>query len=168
MKLELTFGPLSLPLSDQLSEVGVHADPKVVLHWQQDADAVVHLAMRGLLGDSAVTVLRKKMMGRIVKELNHAIVAGEGEPDKLTTAQAREQARINAERSRAQFDEVKYANQRAFNVSAARDLKHRVRHWKDQQRNLPVNGRAWEQERQVQAELDKLITQWNIREEELR
>lgn len=68
MKLELTFGPLSLPLSVQLS--GVRADPEEVKHWQQDADAVVHLAMRGLLGDSMVTVLRKKMFQKIEKGLN--------------------------------------------------------------------------------------------------
>lgn len=102
--------------------------------------------------------------------LNHAIASGQVDLDELQTANAREQARMDAERSRVQSAETEDAKQRAFNVGAARHVKQRMAYWQTVLVNQPINGRAWyeEQERQAIVELDKLITKWNIREEELR
>lgn len=101
--------------------------------------------------------------------LYYAITIGDKDLHEMQERRKREKAQEIAERSRFDSSRASEAQQRTFHVRAAREVKQRVEHWKEQQKNLPAFGASYqeEQERKAQAELDKLVTQWNIREEEL-
>lgn len=68
MRLELTFGPLSIPLLDQLQ--GICIDPQAVKRWQRAADALELTYLEKLISDSVVREGRKRLMRGITKELN--------------------------------------------------------------------------------------------------
>ena len=67
MSLELSFGALSDPIRTQLDAQNVTADRDEISHWQRDADAIVRVAVRGLLPDSQIRQARKRLLKRIAK-----------------------------------------------------------------------------------------------------
>lgn len=68
MMLSLHFGAFVQPLKQQLRDAKVKAPAGSVSAWQQDADAITRLVIRGLLTDSAAQAARRKLLRTICKE----------------------------------------------------------------------------------------------------
>lgn len=64
--LQITFGALADPLSDQLEEVGITVKPHIVKYWQQSADAIFRLNIRGLLPDGQTRAARKRLLKMMI------------------------------------------------------------------------------------------------------
>jgi len=67
MMLTLHFGALVPSLTEQLTKAGVAVESKSLNQLQRDADAVVRLTVRGLLTDSEINRVRRKLMKKIIK-----------------------------------------------------------------------------------------------------
>lgn len=65
------FGALSPSVWEQLSEQGFTADEKDLKHWDQDAQAITRLHLRGMLTDSQKQAAQKKLFNRIKKGVRH-------------------------------------------------------------------------------------------------
>jgi hypothetical protein len=61
------FGALSDPLKVQLDEQKAHVPPLDVLQFQQDANAITRLSLRGLITDGQTRAARQKLTNRIAK-----------------------------------------------------------------------------------------------------
>lgn len=66
-EIRLDFGAVVPSLDSQLFDQGIAMDRDGIRHFQQDADAIVRLSVRGLLPDSERARLNKKLLQRIVK-----------------------------------------------------------------------------------------------------
>lgn len=67
-KFSISCGSLAKPFQEQLKEQGLRvSDKKALGHLQLDADAVVRLAVRGLLPHSATTIVRRKIVDRVAR-----------------------------------------------------------------------------------------------------
>jgi hypothetical protein len=66
--VELTFGAMAQPLSEQLSSFALAFD--TLEQYQKDADAITRLNIRGMLGDSHARAARDKLMKRICKSIS--------------------------------------------------------------------------------------------------
>jgi hypothetical protein len=67
MEIEIHFGALTPPLSEQLSNFKI--DEKNLAHYQRDADAITRLSVRGLITDSMKGQTYKKLLKNIINEL---------------------------------------------------------------------------------------------------
>lgn len=72
MKFGVDFGALVPPIAKQISSQGLQADPKLIKRWQQDADAILHLFLRGTITDSECSKVRRRLMNAIAKEVSVA------------------------------------------------------------------------------------------------
>lgn len=71
MKLTLQFGAMAPKLAEQLD--GIARLPKSLLSaFQQDADAVTRLAVRGLLPDGETAKARKRLLKRVAAQVEFA------------------------------------------------------------------------------------------------
>ena len=61
----LVFGALSPQISEQLDSIGVRYDEHAIEHCQKDADAIVRLAIRGLITGSQKEAAFRKLVRRI-------------------------------------------------------------------------------------------------------
>ena len=70
-KLELAFGALVPDLDEQLKNQGITklGRPQFITEFQNDADAITRLGLRGLLVDSEKDKARKRLLGKIVEYL---------------------------------------------------------------------------------------------------
>lgn len=68
--MKLVFGLKAPQLLDQMSRAGCRPDLVAALHWQKDVDAILRLAVRGLLTELEVTRGRKKLVLRIEAALS--------------------------------------------------------------------------------------------------
>jgi len=65
--ISLHFGALVPQLKEQLEGYGV--DSTDIEHFQKDADAIVRLAIRGLIPDSTKITANRRLMRNIVKAI---------------------------------------------------------------------------------------------------
>jgi len=66
------FGALCPSIAEQLIEQGVVTIPDDINHFQEDADAVTRLVIRGLITDSQASAARRKLLKKIVREVEKA------------------------------------------------------------------------------------------------
>jgi hypothetical protein len=66
MNLSLHFGAFVPALAKQLAESGLQVDKRYLEQLQRDANAVVLLLVHGLLTDSEINRVRRKLMKKIV------------------------------------------------------------------------------------------------------
>lgn len=57
------FGALAPPIYEQLD-----TDEELMAHYQMDADAVVRLAVRGMLSEAETHRARKRILKRVIRE----------------------------------------------------------------------------------------------------
>ena len=67
MQISLHFGAMAAPLSEQLQ--GCDIDTNDLNHFQKDADAIVRLAVRGLITDSTKTSAHRKLIKNIARSI---------------------------------------------------------------------------------------------------
>ena len=65
--VELRMGALSPSIAEQLQSQGLGADEGTLAHWQKDADAIVRLAVRGLISPGESSRARKKLVKNVAK-----------------------------------------------------------------------------------------------------
>lgn len=68
-KIAIHFGALCDPIATQLSEAGVRFYKEQCEVWQKNANAITRLAAHQILPDSATHAARKRLMKKIVKQL---------------------------------------------------------------------------------------------------
>ena len=61
----LEFGALSPRISEQLDAIGVRYHQHIIEHCQRDADAIVRLAIRGLITGSQKDAAFRKLVRKI-------------------------------------------------------------------------------------------------------
>ncbi len=72
--LGLHFGALVHSIAKQLSDQGVRMDIETqakATMWQKDADAITRLAVRQLLPEAAARGARKKLLKKIIREIEN-------------------------------------------------------------------------------------------------
>lgn len=69
-RLGITFGALAPKLSQQLAQFDLGRDD--VRHWQKDADAIVRLAIRGLIPDNVKARAYQRLTDRIAECVRRA------------------------------------------------------------------------------------------------
>ena len=72
-EIEIEFGGLAPPILDQLREQGVKASVLSsvdALNLQKDADAILRLAVRGILPSAEVHKARKRLFNRMAREIS--------------------------------------------------------------------------------------------------
>ncbi len=73
--LNIRFGALCKPITVQLAEQGVNfygnrsEKSTSARHFQRDADAITRLSLRGFMSAAAARNARKKLLGRISKQV---------------------------------------------------------------------------------------------------
>ena len=70
MQIGISFGAMADPLRDQLKAQGLRMPEEKMNHLQSDIDALVRLSIRGLLCDSDANRTRRKLLKRIIEELD--------------------------------------------------------------------------------------------------
>lgn len=63
--MKLSFGALAAPIEEQMAAQGITATRVNIQHWQKDANAIVRLAVGGLLTEASVSLARRKLAKRI-------------------------------------------------------------------------------------------------------
>jgi L-serine deaminase len=63
--LGIHFGALSDPIADQLKNQNLKFDEKEVYQFQQDAEALTRLRIRGYIADSVVDKINQKLYNKI-------------------------------------------------------------------------------------------------------
>ena len=71
-KLNLWLGALSRDLKDQLRDQKLELPDTDLRHFQDDADAVCRLHIRGLIPDGEVRRIRQKLVNKIAKKISEA------------------------------------------------------------------------------------------------
>lgn len=66
-KISIIFGPLAPKLVKQLKSVGVTVPELSVSYWQESADAISRLTVRGLITSSCARSARRKLVKKISK-----------------------------------------------------------------------------------------------------
>ena len=69
MKVGISFGAMADPLKDQLKSQGLKMGAEKCNHFQLDIDALIRLSIRGVLCDSDANRTRRKLMKRILAEV---------------------------------------------------------------------------------------------------
>ena len=75
-KLQLRFGALCPAIKDQLKEQDFLFGKDEVKYFQEDADAITRLRVRGYLPDSQLDKIRQKLVNRVsehIESLNNMV-----------------------------------------------------------------------------------------------
>jgi hypothetical protein len=73
--IEIVFGAMAPPILDQLRAQGIRASilsSVDALQFQKDADAVVRLAVRGILPENAKRAAHRRILRRMIAEIEAA------------------------------------------------------------------------------------------------
>lgn len=68
-RIEIDFGVAVPRISEQLSAQGIRYDSRACIQWQRDAEALLRLYIRGMLPAGEMVKARRRIMRRIVREL---------------------------------------------------------------------------------------------------
>jgi hypothetical protein len=67
MEIGIHFGAMAPPLKEQLKEFNL--DDNSLEHFQKDAEAIVRLAIRGIIPDSVKSSANKRLLKNIVRKI---------------------------------------------------------------------------------------------------
>ncbi len=76
--IEIHFGTTADTISKQLYNQGIHLPEETCCPLQRCADSIIMLHLHGLIPDSVRDSARKKLMNKLVKELNHPVTKATG------------------------------------------------------------------------------------------
>lgn len=79
-RLGIYFGALASPVKKQLAGRG--CKPSDIAHWQKDSDAIVRLALRGLIPDHVARTARQRIIAAVAKDIRSRQPAGEPQEEQ--------------------------------------------------------------------------------------